>query len=66
MAESVRVNLLGPLEVRRGDRALPVASALQRALIAQLALDAGRVVAVERLVDGLWGADPPADARGAL
>jgi DNA-binding SARP family transcriptional activator len=66
MTDSVRVNLLGPFEVRRNDRTLGIASALQRTLVARLALDAGRVLPVDRLVDGPWGAEPPADARGAL
>jgi predicted ATPase/DNA-binding SARP family transcriptional activator len=66
MTELLRVNLLGPLEIRRSDRTIGIASALQRALVARLALDAGRVVPVDRLVDGLWGAKPPSDSRGAL
>jgi predicted ATPase/DNA-binding SARP family transcriptional activator len=66
MSDSVQVDLLGPLEVRRAGRPLDIASPRQRALVARLALDAGRVVPVDRLVDGLWGAEPPADARGAL
>ncbi|WP_084549680.1 BTAD domain-containing putative transcriptional regulator [Actinomadura rifamycini] len=37
-----------------------------RALLAMLALDAGRVVPAERLIDGLYGADPPRGAANAL
>ncbi|MFB7588365.1 BTAD domain-containing putative transcriptional regulator [Streptomyces sp. NPDC056169] len=37
-----------------------------RALLARLLLDAGRTVPVERLVDGLYGDEPPAGAQGAL
>lgn len=37
-----------------------------RALLARLALDAGRPVAAETLVDDLWGRHPPADVGGAL
>src|SRR5262249_46292828 len=36
------------------------------ALVARLALDAGRVVTVEALIDGLWGGAPPAGAVNAL
>jgi predicted ATPase/DNA-binding SARP family transcriptional activator len=66
MTDSVQVSLLGPLDVRRDGRSVTVASALQRALLARLAVDAGRVVPVDRLVDGIWGTAPPADAKGAL
>ena len=66
MDDGIRVGLLGPLEVWRRDRPVRVASALQRMLVARLALDPGRAVAVEVLVDDLWEDRPPADARGAL
>ncbi len=54
--------VLGPLEVRDGDRSLPLAGAKQRALLALLLLEANRVVSRERLIDGLWGDDPPETA----
>ena len=38
----------------------------QRAVIAHLALDVGRVVSVERLIDRLWGDEPPGAPLGAL
>jgi DNA-binding SARP family transcriptional activator len=34
----------------------------QRAVLARLLLDAGRTVAVERLLDDLWGDEPPGSA----
>ncbi|CAM5495204.1 AfsR/SARP family transcriptional regulator [Streptomyces tanashiensis] len=37
-----------------------------RALLARLLLDAGGTVPVERLVDGLYGEEPPAGTTGAL
>jgi DNA-binding SARP family transcriptional activator len=58
----MRVGVLGPVEVLEGDRRLRIASARQRALLALLALDAGQVVSVERLTEGLWGDQAPADA----
>ena len=51
--------LLGPLEVRAGDGPLPLGGEKQRALLALLLLNANRVVSRERLIDGLWGDDPP-------
>src|SRR5581483_2454671 len=54
--------LLGPLEVRADAGPLPLGGAKQRALLALLLVNANRVVARERLVDGLWGDEPPQTA----
>jgi predicted ATPase/class 3 adenylate cyclase len=54
--------VLGPLEVRDGDRSLPLAGAKQRALLALLLLNANRVVSRDRLIDQLWGEEPPETA----
>ncbi|MEX0171954.1 BTAD domain-containing putative transcriptional regulator [Streptomyces sp. LMG1-1-1.1] len=60
--------LLGPLVLADAAGApLPVTGGPKvRALLVRLSLDAGRVVPVERLVDGLYGEEPPAGAPGAL
>ena len=55
--------LLGTLEVRAGDGPLPLGAPKQRALLALLLLHANRVVARERLIDELWGDEPP-ETRG--
>ncbi|MEO6085120.1 MAG: BTAD domain-containing putative transcriptional regulator [Umezawaea sp.] len=39
---------------------------MQRGVLALLALDPGRVVSVERLVDGLWGEEPPDRCHGLI
>ncbi|MFE1548805.1 ATP-binding protein [Streptomyces sp. NPDC058718] len=60
--------LLGPLTLT-GAGGAPMAAAggpKVRALLARLLLDAGRSVPVDRLVDGLYGEEPPAGAQGAL
>ena len=62
----LEVRLLGPLEVRDGERTIEIRRRKQRALLAVLALDAGRVVSRDRLVDRLWGERPPAGAGHAL
>ncbi|WP_106316760.1 BTAD domain-containing putative transcriptional regulator [Actinoplanes italicus] len=63
----MEIGLLGPLEVRDGDGTLlPVAGARLRTLVVLLALDAGREVSADRLIDGLWGETPPAAAPNAL
>src|SRR4051794_40240018 len=58
--------VLGPLEVRDGDRSLPLAGAKQRALLALLVLNANRVVSRDRLIDELWGEQPPETAVTSL
>jgi predicted ATPase/DNA-binding SARP family transcriptional activator len=61
------VGVLGPVEVWDDEgRALAVGGPLVRALLAMLALDAGHIVSTERLIDGLYGEDPPAGAANAL
>ncbi|MGV9352922.1 AfsR/SARP family transcriptional regulator [Streptomyces misionensis] len=63
----VRYRLLGPTQALRPDgMAVPVGGARLRALLSVLALRAGRTVPAGVLVDEVWGADPPADAAGAL
>jgi DNA-binding SARP family transcriptional activator len=51
--------LLGPLQVRAGDRLVEVPSSRQRAVLALLLLEPNQVVPVSQLVDGLWGERPP-------
>ncbi|GIE51136.1 SARP family transcriptional regulator [Amorphoplanes nipponensis] len=61
------IAVLGPVELRTGTgTTVPVAGARLRTLLILLALDAGRAVSTDRLVDGVWGADPPGSAAGAL
>ncbi|GIH37731.1 SARP family transcriptional regulator [Microbispora corallina] len=63
----MRVGILGPTEARP-DGVRPVAAGGPglRALLALLALGAGRTVAVERLIDGLYGDEPPTGGVNAL
>lgn len=59
----MRVNVLGTIEVNRGDRMLRPTGAGQRALLAALTLEQGKVVPVDRLTRIIWGDAPPATAR---
>lgn len=63
---AVRVDVLGPLALHVDGRPVAVPGAQRRALLALLALDAGRVVGATRLVDALWPDDPPENATQAL
>ena len=58
--------ILGPLEVRDGERVLALGGARRRAVLGLLLLDANRVVSVDGLVDGVWGDAPPASAHASL
>jgi predicted ATPase/DNA-binding SARP family transcriptional activator len=59
--------MLGPLEVRgRDGAAVEVPGARLRSLLIVLALDPGRLVPMARLVDGIWGRNPPAGAVNAV
>jgi DNA-binding SARP family transcriptional activator len=58
--------ILGPLEVWHAGRRVEVAGARQRALLSVLLLQAGVVASTDRLVDEVWGEDPPAAGATAL
>ncbi len=60
------IRLLGPVEVIGPRGPAELVGVRQRALISLLALDAGRVVTQNRLVDALWGEAPPRTAVKTL
>src|SRR3954470_14412098 len=55
----MELRILGPLEVRAGDRAVPISGAKRRALLAVLGLHANHPISTERLAIALWGEDAP-------
>ena len=62
----LQIKLLGPLEVRDGERVVDIRRRKQRALLAVLALRSGEPVSPDRLVEDIWGDLPPKTARHAL
>ncbi|MGH3374779.1 MAG: AfsR/SARP family transcriptional regulator, partial [Actinoallomurus sp.] len=63
----MRIGILGPLDVRDGAaRPIEISGPRLRALLIRLAVDAGRTVPAERLIDDLWGDAPPSGAANAL
>src|SRR3954447_19757344 len=54
--------VLGPVEATAGGKPVLVGAGKPRALLALLALNAGSTVSTDRLVEGLWGDEPPATA----
>jgi predicted ATPase/DNA-binding SARP family transcriptional activator len=66
MQELLEIRLLGPFEVLAGGTLADVGGSKRQALLAMLALQQGRMVDVDGLVDGLWGEELPASPRNAL
>lgn len=58
--------VLGSLEVRRADELVAIGSSNERKILAALLVDANSVVSTSRLIEVLWGDDPPASDRNAL
>lgn len=58
--------ILGPLEVLLDGRAVPLGGQRQRSLLAVLLVHHGQVVPTDRLVDLLWGEQPPKTAVTSL
>jgi LuxR family transcriptional regulator, maltose regulon positive regulatory protein len=66
MSSDIDVKLLGPLDVRVGERAVQFDGAKQRTLFTALALRAPDAVTVDELVEALWVDEPPAGVVQAL
>ena len=58
--------ILGPLEVSDETGPLLLGGQKQRAVLALLLLEPGRVVSVDRLIDALWDENPPRTAGTSL
>src|SRR4051794_34211023 len=62
----LRLDVLGPLTLRRGSGEVPLGRGGRRLLVARLALSPHAPVPVDELVDLLWGGKPPPDPRQLL
>ncbi|GAB3808943.1 AfsR/SARP family transcriptional regulator [Micromonospora zhanjiangensis] len=58
--------VLGPVEVRIDGRLVDAGPPRQRGVLAALAVDAGRPVQMDTLIDRVWGDSPPQRARHTL
>src|SRR5262245_1266786 len=58
----MQIRVLGHVEVSVGDAPVALGGAKQRAVLAMLGLEANRPVPADRLIEGLWGEEPPASA----
>ncbi|WP_236654462.1 AfsR/SARP family transcriptional regulator, partial [Streptacidiphilus anmyonensis] len=64
--EALRLQILGPVRGRCGDREIGLGSPQQQAMLAALLLGPGRTAGAEELVQALWGERPPARGRAVL
>ncbi|WP_405793829.1 BTAD domain-containing putative transcriptional regulator [Streptomyces sp. NBC_01506] len=62
----MRFNLLGPLEMLDDDGPVALGGIRQRATLGFLLLHANKTVATSRLMNAVWGDQPPATARKVL
>jgi DNA-binding SARP family transcriptional activator len=58
--------ILGPLEAHQHGEPIQLGGPKQRALLAVLLLEAGRVVSLDGLIEALWEDNPPATATASL
>ena len=59
---SGRFGLLGPLRLWRGEAAVDLGPLQQRVVLAVLALQAGRPVSRQQVINAVWGESPPRNA----
>jgi DNA-binding SARP family transcriptional activator/predicted ATPase len=62
----MQVRLLGPFQLEDGGRQITVGGVRQRAVLADLVLNANEVIPSEQLLVELWGEDAPPSAANAL
>ena len=62
----MQFEILGPLQVLDAGRPLALGRPKQRAVLAILLLDAGRVVSLDRLVEEVWGRHSPPQALASV
>ena len=62
----ISVRILGPLEVTFQGHVVEIPGVRTKAVLARMAIDAGRIVSVDRLIDDVWGTETPANALNAL
>ncbi|WP_425838653.1 BTAD domain-containing putative transcriptional regulator [Streptomyces fractus] len=62
----LRIEVLGPLRAWRGETPLRLGPAKQQAVLSALLLGQDAVCSHERLLDAVWGAQPPADGSKVL
>ena len=62
----ISVRILGPLEVTSQGHVIEIPGVRTKAVLARLAINAGRIVSAHRLIDDVWGTETPANVLNAL
>lgn len=62
----VEIRLLGQVEAGQGGRTLSIGGPKQRAMLALFALEPGRTITTDQLVDDVWGERSPASVRTSV
>ncbi len=58
----MQIRVLGHLEATVDDRPVALGGAKQRAVLAMLGLEPNHAITADRLIEGLWGEEPPPSA----
>ena len=58
--------ILGSLDVSLGRRALQFPNGRQQTVLAMLLMQEGNLVSLDRIIEGIWGEDPPVTAKGQI
>src|SRR5436305_7336734 len=65
-APSPRFGLLGPISASVNGAPITLGGQKRRALLAVLLLEPNQVISLDRLIDALWGDEPPDAARNTI
>ncbi|MFE0174007.1 BTAD domain-containing putative transcriptional regulator [Streptomyces sp. NPDC059002] len=63
---AVQMRLLGPMEASLGGEPMLLGGSRQQTVLAALALEAGRVIPLDRLIRAVWDDAPPSTARSQI
>ena len=66
LARMLHIQLLGPVEAYADDAALPLGGPKQRTVLAVLAVEPGKRVSVDRLIEAVWGDEVPERASRSI
>ncbi|MEO7803682.1 MAG: BTAD domain-containing putative transcriptional regulator, partial [Actinomycetota bacterium] len=58
--------ILGTVEVVHEDRSVDLGPPLEKAILARLLIEAGRILSLDRLIEDLWEGEPPASANVSI
>ncbi|MDH3730072.1 MAG: winged helix-turn-helix domain-containing protein, partial [Acidimicrobiia bacterium] len=66
MSEELRVLVLGPVEVERAGELLSIGGRRARSILAALVISLRHAVSDDRLIEAVWGDEPPESARASV